>query len=585
MAFSTQIIKYGWLALASLGVITGITIYVANNQRHQIRPEDIIEIALGIHERCLAAQTGTNVLFSFASPRNVYSITPPNIVRNWLEGTTIVSQVTNTINGTNYVYSITNFACTTNTVTNTIGWHVDKAMMTELDAKIKELIYYYYDINTIYDGTTNIAVWPPPLEYNRLLSQFRYVTDWGNSTSPVITNGLFTEVDIGKLVVTVVTNDDCEYYYWLPKTAVVTNYIWEFTRTPLWTNPVSTNWIVNYTNLQGVGYWTSTSTWAVIDTNILGTNYYRAGYYSWFSEGVSNVPVSYTTANYHASIWVVTNIDKVTEFWYRYTNSNELGPFIADIYREWPSLNKGYYISNFPDVVQTITNEATYGDYPWQIYAEDLVERYKVLNALQDTVPSYPYEKVYGFPNIFVSCTGFCKSVSMSTNNTGVAGLATLKASAVAAFATSEVVAAGNTPYASSSITRSGTAPTNLNWTVSLSRSYGVWQNMYDVSTNVSHERLQAFVRGKVSSSAWVFDNQGDNITSTNNYTLSAESEEADVRTRYTIIVGSQSLPAPSSWPTTPTNSTTLTKGYATDAAGRKVVIPWNFQYATNKFW
>jgi hypothetical protein len=582
MAFSFQPLKYGWVALASLGILTGVTIYVTNNQRHQVKPEDIIEIVLGVQERCLAAQTGTNPIFYWAGNRPVYSISPLSFIRNWLEGTTVVAQVTNTINGTNYVFTITNFACVTNTITNAIGWHLDRAMIVELDAKIKELLYYYSDPNMIYDGTTNIATWPPPLEHWILLTQLRYVSAWGNSTSPVNTNGLFDQLGVGKQIVTVVTNDDGDTYYWLPGGTVVTNYIWQFTRTPCRTNAIQTNWVVNYTNLQGVGYWGMTGVWSTIITNIGGTNYYEAGYYNWYSGGLSNIPISYTAADYCASIWVVTNVDKATRFFYRYTNVNELGPFIADVYNEYPSPNKGYYISNFPQIVQTVTNTATYGEYPWQIYIEDLQERYKVLNAFQYTVPSYPYES-YNLMQ-FVSCTGFSRTVSMSSNNTDTAGLTDLKKRAIAAF-TNAPVAEAQTPCAYTSITRSGTAPTNLNWTVTLKRSYGVWQTMYDVSTNVVHERPQAYVRGRVSSSAWTFDNQGDNVNSTSSYTLSAQSQESDIRTRYTIIVGSANLPAPSSWPVTPSSNTTIWKGYLTDATDRKVVIPWNFSYCTNKYW
>jgi hypothetical protein len=56
----------------------------------------------------------------------------------------------------------------------------------------------------------------------------------------------------------------------------------------------------------------------------------------------------------------------------------------------WASLQIGDKTNLFtrvPEWVGTngVTNAATYGDYPWQIYAEDLQERYKVLNALRYT--------------------------------------------------------------------------------------------------------------------------------------------------------------------------------------------------------
>jgi len=126
MSFSTTAIKYGWVYLTALGVITGTTIYVASNTRHQVKPEDIIEIVLGVHERCLATQITTNP---------TYSVDPPSIVRTWTD-----------TNGASII------------VTNTIGWHTDRVMMIDLDTKIKALVPHYVDTNTVYDGTTNIVM-------------------------------------------------------------------------------------------------------------------------------------------------------------------------------------------------------------------------------------------------------------------------------------------------------------------------------------------------------------------------------------------------------------------------------------------
>jgi len=53
-----QSIRYGWVALAGL-VITGTTIYVADNQRHHVEPVDIIEVTLGTVERCYTQQATT----------------------------------------------------------------------------------------------------------------------------------------------------------------------------------------------------------------------------------------------------------------------------------------------------------------------------------------------------------------------------------------------------------------------------------------------------------------------------------------------------------------------------------------------
>jgi len=313
MSFSTQAIKYGWLALASLGVITGATIYMSHNQRQRVEPEDIIELVLGVHERCLATQTGTN-----ADGSGIYAVTPPSFVQAWAKtnavymghysGWGLLYRYTNYWPSTsgvpvvvcyttclwqavNYAKSWTatgghvwvreapfsNVAITTSDyeiVTNTIGWHVDRDTLVSIDEKIKALVPCYVDTNSVYDGTTNIVM--------------------------LTFTGLLTSLHLGD----------------------GTN----FTSVPCWTNSVSTNWIIDYTS-----YWPSTNGAA---TNINYTSDYRQ---------VVNYAQSWTATGGH--VWV--------------TSSN------------WAS-----------QVVQT-TNVATYGDYPWQIYPEDLQERYKVLNALQ----------------------------------------------------------------------------------------------------------------------------------------------------------------------------------------------------------
>lgn len=272
MSFSTQTIRYGWVALASLGVLTGTTIYVANNQRHQVKPQDIIEIALGTYERCLATQTSTNP---------TYSVTPPSFVRTW----------------TSNVYTTNGVTVHTNIVTNTIGWHIDRDMMISLDTTIKALIPHYVDTNTVYDGTTNIVM--------------------------LTVTGLWASLGIGDK-----TN--------------------QFTRTPCWTNPVSTNWVVNYTS-----YWPSTNGTA---TNIVYTSDYQQ---------VVNYAQSWTATGGH--VWVTA--------------------------------------SNWASEVVTVTNAATYGDYPWQIYVEDLQERYKVLNALKMTaLSSYARTNFNDEYKVFASC-------------------------------------------------------------------------------------------------------------------------------------------------------------------------------------
>ena len=258
MAFATTAIRYGWVALVSLGVITGTTIYVLDNTRKQVKPEDIIELALGVHERCLATQYQTNPV--------AYWVTPPSFVRTWYSN----------------VYTTNGVTIYTNIVTNTIGWHIDRDMMVSLDTTISNLIPYYVDTNTVYSGSTNIVL--------------------------LTVTGLWAALQIGDK-----TN--------------------KFTSTPCWINQVQTNYLICYTS-----YWPT------------------------------NGATFPTTNNYTSTVNGVINYG---------TN--------------WDGTNVGWgVISNWPSEVVQTTNAATYGDYPWQIYTEDLEERYKVLNALRITEPTSP---------------------------------------------------------------------------------------------------------------------------------------------------------------------------------------------------
>ena len=313
MSFSTTAIKYGWVYLTVLGVL-GTTIYKVANTRRQVEPQDVIEIALGVHERCLATQTATNP---------TYSVAPPSFVRTW----------------TSNVYTTTNVTVYTNIMTNTIGWHTDRAMMVSLDTTIKQLIPYYVDTNTVYDGTTNIVM--------------------------LTVTGLWASLGIGD----------------------GTN---KFTRTPCWTNPVSTNWIVNYTNYEGFGdLWTSNTVDTTI-TNDEGTRLITRHSDRWYKDGFTNTPICYTS-DQNEVVWVVTNYSGVKSGYIYYnviSNMTSPDPYISYHYRNHPLPDQGYYLSNFPQVVSQTINAATYGDYPWQIYEADLVERYKVLEALKMTAPS-----------------------------------------------------------------------------------------------------------------------------------------------------------------------------------------------------
>ena len=508
-----QQLKYGWYALIGV-ILTGTTIYVVNNQRHRVEQVDIIELVLGVQERCLATQYSTNPVSYYVYPlsfisyykdtnyffpgiiippyfnswqilayRVCYTTYWPNAIARTICYTTANLRVENPRGQDVYAKSFSTtggYVWVTNsyldwepisslsfwapyenpTVTNLIGWYLDHDLLISLDAKIKALVPYYCDTNTVYDGTTNIVM--------------------------LTVTGLWASLQIGD----------------------GTN---KFTREPCWTNPVSTNWIVNY-----MSYWPSTSG---VATNINYTSDYRQ---------VINYAQSWTATGGH--VWVAS--------------------------------------SNWPSEVVTVTNAATYGDYPWQIYAEDLVERYKVLNALKMTAPSFSY-------------SGFGKLITLTSNNTDLTGLAQLKSDATTAWSSTNSVGANGTPYASSYIRWvNGAAPTNINWQVSLYRAYGRW-SVPLINTSVTHSVLQGYVRAE----PWIYneisrltyDPQGDSIY-TNKYTLYL-GDTGDA-----VTVCQASLPAPS-WGIIPTNSGIFeNKGYQRSNYGY-VVIPWNFRYCTNKYW
>lgn len=293
MSFATQALRYGWVALASLGALTGTTIYVLNNQRHQVKPEDIIELVLGTVERCHATK---NLYFNDEQGRwdDRYGVHPPTIEQTWYSNVYMT-------NGTNGV------AIYTNIVTNTIGWRIDQGMMMWVDTAIKALVPFYVNTNTIALTTTN------------------FVFDMLTVT------GLWAELQIGDR-----TN--------------------RFTSEPAWTNTV-TNWIVNYTS-----YWPSTNGVGV-------TNCYTSDY-----QQVANYAESWTATGGH--VWVSS--------------------------------------SNWVSTVVTVTNAATYDKlYTWQIYAEGLEERYKVLNALRTT----------RLPSLW-TCKEAIIGVSDTTNETAAAAKA-----------------------------------------------------------------------------------------------------------------------------------------------------------------
>jgi hypothetical protein len=706
MSFQITALRYGWAYLTALGTLGLVgTIYMLNPTRHQVTYEDMLEINLGIYERCLATQTGTN-----ADGSGIYLVTPADLIQSWAKtnatvltgaayrvcytsywpsttGVGVVQSYTSSVQpSVNYAasWTATDGWVWTNvsmwpsitvtdsyeTVTNVIGWFPSRDYMITLYGKLKALVPCYVDTNSVYDGTTNIVT----LSFTGLLTSLHL----GDGTN--------------------------------------------LTATPCWTNPVSTNWVVNYTS-----YWPSTDG---TPTNIVYTSNYRQ---------VVNYAQSWTATGGH--VWVAS--------------------------------------SNWVSSVVTITNVATYGDVPWQIYVEDLQEWYKVLNALKMTkggagtggfiantnvialvqAPAppeygggwtgsyksgswadyYPYystwevemdeaeaafsadvgagtvsdpgqlymlymmENAYGlwrivdivaertkftvgpfptngqthsvlveaqatrggfeqfssqgavgaedewvpiisvtdstseyeqsgllgtldmpqrpdtnsFPDVVggrgnvhqtritVSygprpyywtingvrvdnptddprCTEFSKSVSLESNGVSEAAITVLKSDAETAFASATIIPGEISPYAYASITRSGTEPVNLNWSVSLSRSYGIWETVY-ISTSIPHGTVEAYLRGKVSdTNSWTYDANEDAGETTDTYRKMPDGTEISPGTSYKFTFGNVDLPVPN-WPDSPATNTTTTKGYVT--RDRTVYIPWQFNYCTNKYW
>jgi hypothetical protein len=143
MAWTFTDLKYGWKIAAGI-TLAATTIYVASNTRERVNQVDVIELVLGVTERCLATQYATNPVS--------YYVAPPSFVRSWYSNSYETTNVPGDL-VTNW-YAVLH----TNAFTNVIGWRTDRAMMVELDAKIKALVPYYCNTDTVYDGSTNIVM-------------------------------------------------------------------------------------------------------------------------------------------------------------------------------------------------------------------------------------------------------------------------------------------------------------------------------------------------------------------------------------------------------------------------------------------
>lgn len=226
MGFQTTTIRYGWVALASLAVSFGaVTIYVLNNQRHQIKPQDIIELAVGVDERCMGIQTADGS----------YPVARPSFVRTW----------------TSNVYTTNGVTIYTNIVTNTIGWHVDRDMMISLDTTISNLVPHYKNTNDNYNSLTWTGLFAS-LGIGDHTGRFTRTPCW---TNPVQTN-----------------YHVCYTSYW-PTNGVYFPTTNNYTTTVYHAINVATNW--DGTNLT----WVAMSNWA--STVVTVTNVATYGDYPW----------------------------------------------------------------------------------------------------------------------------------------------------------------------------------------------------------------------------------------------------------------------------------------------------------------
>lgn len=225
-----QNLKYGWVVLAGIAV-TGVTIFVSDNERKQVEQIDIIELILGIEERCAAA--GIDGL-------------------NYVKTIPTDSATTNTVVFTNALgevesYIVTNLTTTNTVVTNAIGWHIDRDLLIAMDSKIKTLIPYFSKTNSfesltvtglfatlnIGDGTNQFTATPEMVYNSRTNYVVDYVTYFTYPSAP--TNIVYTSsvpvTVIYSTNVTVTTNLG----------AISTNFYW-------FTNTFDTPQVVSWTN-------------------------------------------------------------------------------------------------------------------------------------------------------------------------------------------------------------------------------------------------------------------------------------------------------------------------------------------------
>jgi hypothetical protein len=586
MSIPTQALKYGWVALASLTIGTG-TIFVAPTVLNRITLHDRIEVALAVAERCLATQTGTNV-----DGTPIYAVAPPVEVRTWTD-----------TNGASVI------------MTNAIEWRDDLSMKVDLDAKIFQLIPYYADANTVYDGTTNIAM----LTVTGLFASLQIGDHTNQFTSiPAIGTNAAT---FGPWAWRNYITAWQERYKVLNALKMTTKGFVANTNVFAWVDSlpvagVSLSWTgtrkYGYGMLAGYpgvdGYWDATVDLAETDYSEeaddpeneykpLVTSYgFVWGQYWWYcviDTVKSSCSIGPFPTNIPHGVIVEARAVKLSDGGTALTNefagNGAVGPE-----NEWVKIidKNNSYQETFTSIVFGMDSpppvaanpyagsgsRPTYKGYQtevryrtWTNNGVDNSSGWWTLNGIVVTNPT-------SLPN----CTEFSKSVSLCTNEVGESALATLKSDAETAFASAEIIPGNSSPHAYATIIRSGTAPTNFIFLVTISRSYSIRETVY-IGTNVPHDTVEAYLRGQVSDiNSWVYDANGDAGATTNTYKKMPDGTEVSPGTSYKFTFGDEDLPVPN-WPDSPTTNTTATQGYVTRS--RTCYIPWQFNYCTDKYW
>jgi hypothetical protein len=384
---------------------------------------------------------------------------------------------------------------------------------------------------------SNTATWPDPAYREGILSFVRswtsnsYSTATAVITTNIVTNAFGWWIDRDLMVTVDYMIQQIVPYYvdtncfqngtgavvYLTVTGLfarlsIGDHTNKWTRSPCWTNAPVTNYVVTYTN-----FWPSTTT--------------------------SGVVVCYTTdqrqavnyaSNYIAGQWKWT------------TQSN------------WPSF-----------VTQTV-NAATYGELGWQIYPEDMQERYKVLNALEWTVQDYHLEEIpdgyndASFPYV-----------------EGQATIPAIKSACEAYYdSTNGMFADTHLPIVYAGLKG---APGLYNGWLGRRRS----QHVVDGMTTSVTKRVSVFMdsygltpNAVTYASEYEYDDNGDGVVSGKFGEVEAD-VDISTNSSWTYAYSHTNKP---SWPDGPAADEDLKlRGYQVSNAF--VVLKWNFQYATNKYW